>query len=588
VSFYDDASLVLIPSGTKTSKVYSQKPTDGTGDLTFTRASIATRTNSAGLIEKVRTNLLTYSNTFSNAAWGQTNVNAPTANAIANPLTGAVDAWKLVENATNDFHYIVQTPTFAAGEVSFSFYAKAAERTSCSAFLSQSGNFGASFNLSTGVATASGTGNAASMVSVGNGWYRCIVTNNGSALVSNQVRIGIADGALSSYSGDGTSGVYIYAAQAEQGVATDYIPTTTAAVSVGPTNNVPRLDYSGGATCPRLLLEGQRSNLVFRSEEFENGYWTTSALNVSVSSNVVTAPDGANTADLIVANAITSNVIYVRNSLTLPSTGTYTFSVYAKKQNQNTIGLRSISSGTLINYDLDAETSTGGFIQNVGGGWFRIGFSYTAASTSESIYIYPLGTGTRTGNGVDGVYVWGAQLEAGAFVSTYIPTTTAAVTRLADACSKTGISSLIGQTEGTLFVDTIINGNVNPILMQIINNTSSFTESIYVEYFRASNVIRANFYNAGVLQATFDAPAVIGTRYKIAAVYKTNDFALYVNGVQIGTDNSGTVQSGLQDLFIGGLKGSPSAQDFNGNTLNKALLFKTRLTNAELASLTSL
>ena len=72
MSYFDDASLVLIPSGYKNQKIYSVKPTDGTGDLTFTRASDATRVASNGLIEKVRTNLVLQSQTFDNASWTKT------------------------------------------------------------------------------------------------------------------------------------------------------------------------------------------------------------------------------------------------------------------------------------------------------------------------------------------------------------------------------------------------------------------------------------------------------------------------------------------------------------------------------------
>lgn len=410
MSFYDDASLVLIPSGIKTSKIYSQKPTDGSGDLSFSRASTATRTNASGLIEAVA-------------------------------------------------------------------------------------------------------------------------------------------------------------------------------------SNVPRLDYSGGTTCPRLLLEPQRSNLVFRSEEFGNTYWTTSALNVSVSSNVVAAPDGTNTADLIVANAITSNTIYIRNSLTLPSTGTYTFSVYAKKQNQNTIGLRSISSGILINYDLDAGTSTGGFIQNVGGGWFRIGFSYTAASTSESIYIYPLGTGTRTGNGVDGVYVWGAQLEAGSFVSSYIPTTTAAVTRVVDIAEKFGIGSLIGSPAGTIFLQVQILSLGYGRIFISLQDASYATNSIRIEC-TAANRWRIQIRNASttILDQTISTGSPFTTgNYKIAYAYNTgtNEIAFYANGVSLFTGTAASIPTACVNLFLGSRLSGVYDQHVS-DSFDQALLFKTRLTNSQLAELTTL
>jgi hypothetical protein len=366
------------------------------------------------------------------------------------------------------------------------------------------------------------------------------------------------------------------------------------------------LDYSGGATCPRLLLEPQRTNLVLRSEEFDNASWVKGG--VTVTANAAISPDGTLDADTIALGA--GGFANIRQTIAVANNTSYTVSCYYKNialtagqtfemrytnelaipNNLNAVATIDLFAGTVTSAIFGTivtgySGSVSSSIANVGNDWYRVTMTFTVGTSGAANGIFrPAVVPTANARTF---YAWGAQLEAGAYASSYIPTTTAAVTRLADACSKTGISSLIGQTEGTLFVDTIINGNVNPILMQIINNTSSYTESIYVEYIRASNVISANFYDANVLQATFNTPAVIGTQYKIAAVYKTNDFALYVNGVQIGTDNSGTVQSGLQDLFIGGLKGS-SVQDYNGNTLNQALLFTTRLTNAQLAELTSL
>jgi len=254
------------------------------------------------------------------------------------------------------------------------------------------------------------------------------------------------------------------------------------------------------------------------------------------------------------------------------------FQFTQKKQNQNTIGLRSISSGTLINYDLDAETSTGGFIENVGGGWFRIGFSYTAASTSESIYIYPLGTGTRTGNGVDGVYVWGAQLEAGSYVSSYIPTTTAAVTRVMDAALKTGISSLIGQTEGVLFWEGIVTQQTD-----IIAINRSTVNGVYITK-GTGNLYRCSIYNSSNI-ITLNDTTVRTTNTKIALAYKSGDSALFVNGVKVATSASAITFSGalseirLNDNYLIGT--APQSA-------NQIITFNTRLSDAQCIELTTL
>ena len=567
--FYDQASLVMIPSGYKTGKVYSQKPLSADGELTFTRASNATRVNADGLIEKVRTNIILQSNQF-DTTWARTGTNVPTSNAIANPLSGAVDAFKLVESAVTSFHFIVQYPVFSTGEVSFSFYAKAAERTTCSILLTQSGSNGGFFDLSTGVATASGAGNTASMVALSNGWYRCNVTNNGSATVVNQVRIGIADGALGSYAGDGTSGIYIYAAQAEQGVPTDYIPTTTAAVSVGPVSGLPRLDYSDG--CPALKLEPQRSNLVTFSESFDDSSWYK--VNSNVTANYITSPDGYQNADKFAFNVSGDSSCYKPVS---GASNIYTQSIFAKHESGAKylyFFSHSNSGGAVIWFDLEAGSvsrATSGYsgsVQSFDNGWFR--FSMTN-STNENLTYMQFGVSSndtdRNCNQASVSHFYGAQIEQGAYATSYIPTLSTSVTRLADIASKTGVSSLIGQTEGTIFFE-VNDFSYNPqaVLFKITGLISSQT--------RTTNQIRFE----GTGYDYFYTPTQ--KHLKIAAAYTASTIVIYVNGVQVHEDTSVTISGGSNLIFN---------ETGNGTEiLNQALLFKTRLTNAQLAELTAL
>jgi hypothetical protein len=170
MSFFEDASLVLIPSAQKTSKVYSVKPTDGTGDLTFTRSNdTATRVGPDGLIEKVRTNLLLQSNTFS-TTW--TNNNS-TETSGQTGYDGTNNAWFLTAASTSSA-YIEQSIVFTGLSI-YSIYLK--KGTSDFAALTIEGiNGGFSyFNLNTG-ALGSATGVTASIQSIGNGWYRCSIS----------------------------------------------------------------------------------------------------------------------------------------------------------------------------------------------------------------------------------------------------------------------------------------------------------------------------------------------------------------------------------------------------------------------------
>lgn len=241
-----EPSIAMIPSGYKAEKIYSVLPTNGNADLNFSRNSKSTRINEQGLIEEMAvnvpildysdgtcpslllqpqsTNLIQYSEDFSNNEWSKTSISV-LSNVIASP-SGEINASKIVESNTSGFHYINDFIPVLSGANTFTFYAKSAERTQVSAFFSQSGNVGALFDLTAETATPSGTGNTANIESVGNGWFRCIVSNNGSSQISNQVRIGTNNGALGGYQGDGTSGIFIWGTQVEQQTyATSYIKT---------------------------------------------------------------------------------------------------------------------------------------------------------------------------------------------------------------------------------------------------------------------------------------------------------------------------------------------------------------------------
>jgi hypothetical protein len=253
MSYFDDASLVMIPSGYKDQKVYSVKPIDGSGDLTFTRSNdTATRVASNGLIEKVRTNLILQSQTLDNASWDKSDatVTANTTIAPDGTLTADTITAVVIDQRVN------QAVTVAAStEYTFSFFAKKGTTVtprysvydlSNNAFILTQVDYSALVNTST--------------------WSRITATFTTPAGCTSISIYPINAATL------GTT--FIWGCQLETGVATDYIATTTAAVSVGPVANLPRLDYSGGATCPSLLLEPQRTNLALYSEQFDNAAWT--------------------------------------------------------------------------------------------------------------------------------------------------------------------------------------------------------------------------------------------------------------------------------------------------------------------------
>ena len=561
-SFYDDASLVVIPSGYKTSKVYAEKPTDGSGDLTFTRTGdTATRVNSAGLIEKVRTNYARQSQSFATAAaWTATN-GTLTNNAGTAP-DGTNTASKIVATNTDPFCYQSITLT---GPVVASCYLKAVGSA-----------IGKSAEIRAGVSLTAFT--------LSGSWQRVSVTHTASAAHNYGLEV----------PNPGVIGdeVLLWGFQVEGGdVATDYIPTTTAAVSVGPVANVPRLDYLG-STCPRLLLEPQRTNIQINSEDFSQANWDKT--NTAIVVNQLASPDGFVNADKLNETAV-NNLHQLESSRSVSASTVYTMSVFAKKAERSFVRVYDATTNNSAYFNLDSGTigtvsgpTATAKIENYGNGWYRCSVTYTETGTfgryritiakqdNEASYLGVAGSG---------IYVWGAQYEAGAYPTSYIPTLAASATRGADACSKTGISSLIGQTEGVLFADFVVNAlnNASNIFNSERNTNASFFLSLLT-----NGKIDAGLYASGSPAARITEGSVsIGQRAKVAYAYKSGSSALYINGTQVGTSSATfTLPSTLDDLFFNDPTTYFAYQE--NVSFNQALLFKTRLTNAELAELTTL
>jgi hypothetical protein len=601
-SFFDSASLVQIPSGYSDGTLYSVKPIDGSGDLTFTRSiDSATRVASNGLIQKVRTNLVLQSETF-NTTWAVNGI-VVTPNTAANPLTGTTTADTITADAANNFHLIGQSITYAAGEATVSVYVKANGYTWFVIDPSITDAFGY-YNITTGVVGTKGSACTTSITNVGGGWYRCSVTftaTAGAAICNFSIRNADNGGA---FLGDGVSGFFIYGAQAETGVATDYIATTTAAVSVGPVANLPRLDYSGGATCGKLLLEGQRTNSLWYSENFDNAYW--SKTGATITANTTTSPDGYVNADALVESSSTEIHAVFQNAGVTIAVGTATFSVFVKPNGRNFFQIRTGSAAGITNAplyanfdlvnDLVTAQSVGANsakIESYSNGWKRCSVSFTITSGSTVSLVYqPITSGTAViaesyaGDGTSGIYLWGAQIEAGAYPTSYVNTLGAAVTRGLDAALKTSISSLIGQDEGTIFVEFEYNYSDSTIQVLFKVNQTNDANSVGIEV--QGTTITALVNSGGGNIATIAGTIATGT-IKAALAYKTNDMAFYVNGTQVGVDTSGSIAfAGVVDILTIGqflLNGSPFFPA--SRPFNQALLFKTRLSNADLAALTA-
>jgi hypothetical protein len=391
-----------------------------------------------------------------------------------------------------------------------------------------------------------------------------------------------------------------WGAQLETGVTTPYIPTTTAAVSVGITANIPRLDYTGGG-CPSLLLEPQRTNLALFSEQLDNAAWTKNNAP-TILSNVAVAPDGTISADSI-ADTIGTDYKRVSQIYSITPNGTSTFTFFVKKETSKTnfggfsfdyiggsylfcrIAFNEVTGAINI---LTPSNITPILKSEDYGNYWRFSITATDTGTNTSVEAQIWGNisidGTSIGLGIGSARtIWGCQFEAGSYATSYIPTLGSSVTRLADAASKTGISSLIGQSEGVLYWEGTINAvPVDQPIFGVEKEASSFVirfggdgTSLYAQAFNGST----NLF----FQTT--TPSV-GQKIKVAFAYKAGDYAFYKNGTLVASGTNASTIPACDKLQTNQLWSTSGG--IGAYSTNDAALYTTRLSNAELQSLTAL
>jgi hypothetical protein len=354
-------------------------------------------------------------------------------------------------------------------------------------------------------------------------------------------------------------------------------------------SNVPRFDHNPTTgESLGLLVEEARTNLLLRSEEFDNASWTKVALTTTP--NTTTAPNGTIAADSVIPNTVTT-LFYTQQNVTTTASTVYTWSVYAKANGFSWIFLDAfddsnhrtwfnIADGVVGTVEA-GNTST---VTSVGNGWYRC--TLTRSSTGGSVaYAIAIVSGNNvvsgTGNSSNGVYVWGAQLEAGSFPTSYIPTTTATATRAADVASITGtnFSSWYNQTEGTWFAQH----DVRNMILSANNNT--FSERQPQMGLGAGFVHDFYSLTGGAIQANSIGGAhVVGTPDRVVYALKANDFIGALNGTLFGADTSGSFGSLITQLNIGSLHTGASAS--NG-TFKRLTYWPVRLPNTTLQAITA-
>ena len=380
---------------------------------------------------------------------------------------------------------------------------------------------------------------------------------------------------------------------------------------VSAATNVPRIDFNPATLMPRgLLIEGLRTNLLLRSQEAEHSYWNCTT-GLVVTANQIAAPDGTTTADKMAYSGTGTTYYWQVNVPGL--TGYHCFSIYVKAGTCNFALVKLQRWGTeyhavIVNLTTGVVTqrSTNGAgasardaVENVGNGWWRVSVVADATGQTNIVpTVSPMLSGTdtltafgdpTTGGGSTFIYVWGAQLEQDVSATSYIPTTTVAVSVGRDdvVMTGTGFSSWWNNAAGTMVwegevidADTTF-GNV---LWMVSDGSGSNRNLGFVGQARS-----IGWYcngTAGGEAAIVDA-AVMSPRvpFKQAAAYALNDGAACINGGTVGTDTSFELPVGLNQLQIG--------YNYGGSTtplkgwVRKLTYYPTRKTNSELQALST-
>jgi hypothetical protein len=387
-------------------------------------------------------------------------------------------------------------------------------------------------------------------------------------------------------------------------------------------SGIPRLDYPLGGGCPALLVEASGSNAFIQSQTLFTSHLVQN-LTTSGYANVAISPDGTQNAEKFVPNT-TNGVHGIADitSQTITSGTTYTFSCFAKSDGG--------ANFPLIVLQLDSSTAWGatrnaifnvvsGTIhgsapsgvtmrtENYGSGWYRFSATATAIGSVSGTFQYriyvpnssaTLSYAAASGN-TEGVLVWGAQLEVGSIATSYIPTTTAAVTRNADVISVSGaVSGCIGQTQGTLYAEFRYLGPPTLRAGFITLRNASF-RGFSINAPSNLGIRFESRNNAGTSTVVLTNTLNIGDYYKIAIAYDTGGTAAggtqasgvtaYVNGspATVSVGDLRVPDTALNEVRLYGAVTSTETETPNGN-LRSAAFYTTKLTNEELAALTTL
>jgi len=485
-----------------------------------------------------------------------------TANAAISP-DGQNNATYVEQNAgQTNAGSIYRFDAAFTGVFTLSVYAKKKEKDFVVLYDSNVGR--TYFNLDTGTVGTIAAGNTANIEDAGNGWFRCSTTFTASSGTVKAFYVGDNDN--NSVVTD-SGGIYVWGPQLEEGTtASDFVENTT-----GSPKFITGATY--GPRVPMILVEPSATNLLTYSEDFSQWNQTRCSLGEQIE-----APDGSITGYKIIPNTESA-----KHEIST-TTGAYTdatVSVFAKAGEQSRLQITKSLWGT-TDFDLLAGTVTSGTgtIEDVGNGWFRCTASYVASPSQSSIFIIvanDAGNVIYEGDGVSGLYLWGAQVEAGSVATSYIPTSGSTVTRQADdlVISGSDFTDFYNQSEGTVYIElTSKDDGRNSYPVYFTQNGAGFAyrnngtwaiqkDGIPIMYlaswanggFVSNSLITLGSYTAGDLT-------------RVSVSYDSNSYEGSKDGASVATSTPTTMATTLVDrLYVGG------SADFQNSSRIKRLIY---------------
>ena len=346
-------------------------------------------------------------------------------------------------------------------------------------------------------------------------------------------------------------------------------------------SNEPRIDYLNNAD-GHLLLEPSRTNLFTYSNDFSDSSWAKSNLSVSESNGVWEVTDNT-----------TSGSHYIFWGGTVPASTLVTLSVEAKAGSEDYLAMRlggftyaffDLRNGTLGSVAQQFDNAT---ITPVGNGYYKCTATITTPSSGNGAVFYPTDNGSQvsyTGTNSVAITIRYAQLEQGSYATSYIPTSGSAVTRAADGNEQNPPSGIIGQTEGTIFLDADLYKKSDTEFYIAISDTT-LSNSIYLH--QSSQDLLVNKRISGATQTLQVTSANWSSgRNKCAIKYTTSEMKIFINGVLKDTESISGLPSGLSNLTVGSRQDQIGVLSSNSH-YREVKLYNTALTDAELIALTS-